>query len=156
MFQIRNELMSAFEIAQRGHWEDAVVEHLTRACPEALIGYDDQQLRAQIRACEVKAAGYGITAADSVTSFTQILFEEGFDFDEQPPDPWITEILHDAARDQHTKIDHLWAFLDGYEKEDIEHATLERETVEPEEDDAELGLCEAELEGESTDSDSWR
>jgi len=124
MLEIRQETLRSFEDDHRSRWENQLVDHLIRACPESVLGLSEDELRLRIQECEAKANRYHILAANQVASFTQILFEEGFDFDERPPHPWVTEILSDPKRDEYAKVDHLWAYLDGYEKEDIEDVVL--------------------------------
>lgn len=124
MLEIRPEILRSFENDHRRMWESQLMDHLVRVCPASVLELSDEELRLRIHECEAKANKYNIFAANQVASFAQILFEEGFDFDERPSDPWVTEILADPQRDEFAKVDHLWAFLDGYEKEDIENVVL--------------------------------
>ena len=97
----------------------------------------EEELRTAIRLGMQKATSYQIVRASCVASFIQILFEEGQDFDVNAPSPWVGEILTDQKLDDVAKIDYLWAYLDGYEKEDMEGELKEGDDEDVTADEAE-------------------
>ena len=119
MISIRPSQMDAFATYRTHEFESQLANHLIRVCPESVYRFSEPQLIAQIRVGIDRARGYRILHASQVASFVQLLFEEGFEFDEQPPDPTVRSVLLDHDRDEFEKVDYLWAIVDGITPDEL-------------------------------------
>ena len=134
MFRIRQEQMDRFSAERTRDFENRVMAHLLRTCPEQIALMPEEEVRGAIRQGIHKAATYHVFRACNVASFIQIQFEEGHDLDADPERPWARAILADQKLDESAKIDYLWARIDGYEEENEEEDEEEAEEPEEEED----------------------
>lgn len=92
---IRDEQMQSMADAQRREFEEGIVAHLDRAYPEKVWNIPVEELRERVHESVGKALSYGIEIEKDVSSYVDITFELGENFDADPEHEWAGEILRD-------------------------------------------------------------
>lgn len=102
--KIRPEQMQALADERRARFEEEVLTHLESAYPEELWTRTKDEVRERVRRAVDKALAYSIRTERDVTSFVDITFELGEEFDADPRFEWATKILNDDALDGRGKV----------------------------------------------------
>jgi hypothetical protein len=101
---IRDEQIEGLKVGKRQRFEEGVVAHLERAYPEEVWNISTDDLRERVHSSVEKALSYGIDIEKDVSSYVDLTFELGENFDEDPQQEWAGEILRDESLSGAEKI----------------------------------------------------
>lgn len=100
MLKIRSEQMEALEQAAIRNFEQRLLQHLREYFPKHTKLMAEEQLKKVIHYGWERAQTYGLTAENSITLFTDLMFLLGRGFDTDPQLPWAAEILNKELSDE--------------------------------------------------------
>ena len=93
MLKIGDDHMKAFQKQTADQFVERGVKHLRTHLPEQTALFTDDDLRARIRAGNVRARTYGFISERQIMAFVDTGFLIGPDFDKDRRYPWALEIL---------------------------------------------------------------
>jgi hypothetical protein len=105
MLVIRREQMKVFDDDARLRFEDQAVEHLRQHFPREFTALGEPGARALLPVAEERAALYGIRRQCDLLSWLGFAISFGSEFDIDPANAWMQEILASPVLDPDGKLD---------------------------------------------------
>jgi hypothetical protein len=110
MLRVRREQLEVFDRKAADDFEGLLVEHLREWFPKKYDYLKPEGSRAVVKHGLARAKFYKLTDQYTLSSYTDLVFLLGSDFDTDPQFPWAAEILNDAERtDETTRAASLYA-----------------------------------------------
>ena len=97
MLQIRQEQLATITHAGRERFVARMASHVRLYFASAVESLDDQALHGLVERTASRARDYGLASEQDVCRFLNLCAVYGWDFDEQPDNRWMRELLTDAA-----------------------------------------------------------
>jgi hypothetical protein len=119
MLQIRQQQMTAFEMAALRQFENEMVLHSQDFSPQLCEVIGEEQLHIALSQAISRAIGYGFTYRGPIRLFIEMMFLFGSAFDSDPQYPWAAKILKTSddqmqrAEELHEKILHYQENVSG-------------------------------------------
>ncbi len=90
----------------------STLENLVQLFPDDPLVKDQAAMRELIEFGIARAAEYDIKRGREVSLFIFLTLDLGRDFEKQPENIWIEELLHDPELDEQEKMDLIYARLE--------------------------------------------
>jgi hypothetical protein len=104
MLTIRKEQFALFERSEITKFEEPTYLRLNELFPEKCQDLGETRLRKMIHYGIQRSSSYGITAADHVRTYIDVMMLLGPDFDKDPKYPWAEKTLGDKDYSKDPKI----------------------------------------------------
>ena len=118
MRRMRVESMQAFRDLRLGVFLDRLVRHVEERYPEKTEGVPPDALRRRVeRLCD-RSRHFGLTSEAHVTAFTDLSFEWGDGFEDEPERREARAVLRDRSLAPGEKLRRVRLLLDRFEGDD--------------------------------------
>jgi hypothetical protein len=118
MRRMRVESMQAFRDLRLGKFLDRLVRHVEEKYPEKVDGRHEADVRAQVtRLCD-RSRHWALTSEAHVTAYTDLSFEWGEGFEEDPERRDVRTVLRDRTLEPDEKLRRVRAILNRFEGDD--------------------------------------
>jgi hypothetical protein len=118
MKRMRVESMQGFRDLRLGRFLDRLVKHVEEKYPEKVDGRHEGDVRAQVtRLCD-RSRHWALTSEAHVTAYTDLSFEWGEGFEEDPGRRDVRAILRDRTLEPDEKLRRVRAILNRFEGDD--------------------------------------
>jgi hypothetical protein len=115
---MRVESMQAFRDLRLGVFQERLVRHVEEKFPEKVDGRSPAETRARVaRLCD-RSRHWGLTSEAHVTAYTDLSFEWGEGFEDDPERKEVRVVLRDRALPPDEKLRRVRAILNRFEGED--------------------------------------
>jgi hypothetical protein len=94
---IREEQMSVFVAERREAFVTQMMQHMREHFPDRTGAHQDDALSDQIRGAIERAKSYGLQSEKDLCRFLNLCGAYGWDFDSQPANEWMQQMLRDDA-----------------------------------------------------------
>lgn len=112
MLTIRKEQMDVLGEEMREDYIRTTLRNLAELFPDDPTVRDEAVMRNLIEFGIGRAAEYGVTRSREVSLFIFLVKDLGRDFEKQPENVWIDELLHDPELEEQEKMDLIYARLE--------------------------------------------
>src|SRR5258705_7457945 len=112
MLSIGKEQMALLGASMREDYITATLEDLAKLFPHEPAINDETATRALIELGIERAEQYGITRRREVTLFIFLVQDLGRDFEKQPENAWVEELLLDTELEEQEQIDLIYARME--------------------------------------------
>lgn len=118
MRRMRVESMQGFRDLRLGKFLDRLVKHVEEKYPEKVEGRHEGEVRAQVtRLCD-RSRHWALTSEAHVTAYTDLSFEWGEGFEEDPERRDVRAVLRDRTLEPDEKLRRVRAILNRFEGDD--------------------------------------
>ncbi len=118
MRRMRSQSMQAFADVRLSHFLDRLVAHVEEKYPEKVDGRERPDVRAEVMRLVHASRRWGLTSEAHVTSFTDLSFEWGERFEEDPERRDVRAVLRDRTLEPDEKLRRVHAILNRFEGAD--------------------------------------
>lgn len=112
MLTIRKEQMDVFSDEMREDYIKRTLQNLAQLFPDDPAVKDEPAMRALIEDGIRRAEAYSITRLREVSLFVFLVKDLGPDFEKQPENAWVDELLLDPELEEQEKMDLIYARLE--------------------------------------------
>jgi hypothetical protein len=118
MRRMRVESMQAFRDLRLGLFLERLARHVEEKYPEKVDGLGPEEVRSRVaRLCD-RSRHWGLTSEAHVTAFTDLSFEWGDGFEDDPGRKDVRAVLRDRSVEPDEKLRRIRAILNRFEGED--------------------------------------
>jgi hypothetical protein len=115
---MRPQSMQSFADVRLSHFLDRLVAHVEEKYPEKVDGRERSDVRAEVMRLVHASRRWGLTSEAHVTAFTDLSFEWGDGFEDDPGRKDVRAVLRDRSAEPDEKLRRIRAILNRFEGED--------------------------------------
>jgi hypothetical protein len=108
---IRRQQMDEFVRVEQEKFEQRTLESLKQNWPDQYKARGEEEARKSIRAGVERAEKHGLTLEGHVTTYIDLMWAYGDDFDQDPQCGWAQQILRNPELEAQEKVDRLVAHV---------------------------------------------
>jgi hypothetical protein len=116
--RMRTPVMQEFSDLRLGVFVDRLVKRAGEKYPEKVEGREEAAVRAEVTRFVHKGRRWGLTSEAHATAFTDLSFEWGEDFEDDPERREVRAVLRDRALAPDDKVRRVRELLNRFDGED--------------------------------------